>query len=619
LVPVDAPQVDYLTERLLEAEPHEVPVIRDFLASHKDDLLDKLWAVLEKHEKGKQKQLLRAAAALATFDRANKRWAKASGLVADQLVVENPVFLGLWMEGFRPIKEDLLAPLETIYRNAESAESARSLAANILAEYADRPQTLADLLMDAAEMQFAVIFPTVKELGERGLSLLTAEIDKKLPPDLSSSDKQRENLGKRQANAAVALLRMNQPTKVWPLLKHSPDPRARSYLIHRLSSLGADAKAIVKRLDEESDLTIRRALILSLGEFGEKDFAPDERKALSPKLQEMYQTASDPGLHAALEWLLRTWKQEAWLRHINDEWAKGKVAGGAWRMAGKNQMVPPSTTHGPSLGWYVNSQGQTMVVIPGPVEFVMGSPRTEKDRNADEVQHKRRISRSIAIANTPVTLTHYRSLTKEMYEKGEKYNWHPDVPVVRIDWYMAAKYCNLLSKEEGIDERQWCYETDAKGQVTKLKANYLSLTGYRLPTEAEIEYATRAGAATSRYFGETDELLGHYSWFMKNANELIWPVGTKKPNDFGLFDTEGNCFTWCQEPYGDYPNPKGDEAVEDKEGKLEVVATDRRVLRGGSFDDPALNTRSANRFDNVPTNGNYDFGFRLVRTFPFQP
>ena len=122
--------------------------------------------------------------------------------------------------------------------------------------------------------------------------MLTAEIDKKLPAELPSSDDKREKLAKRQANAAVALLRMNQPAKVWPLLKHSPDPRVRSYLIHRLSPLGADAKAIVKRLDEEPDITIRRALLLSLGEYGEKDFPLDDRKALLPKLQEIYRTAS---------------------------------------------------------------------------------------------------------------------------------------------------------------------------------------------------------------------------------------------------------------------------------------------------------------------------------------
>ena len=89
--------------------------------------------------------------------------------------------------------------------------------------------------------------------------------------ETANPDESKEKLAKRQANAAVALLKMNQPEKVWPLLKHSPDPRVRSYLIHRFGPLGADAKAIVKRLDEEPDITIRRALILSLGEYGEKD------------------------------------------------------------------------------------------------------------------------------------------------------------------------------------------------------------------------------------------------------------------------------------------------------------------------------------------------------------
>ena len=111
--------------------------------------------------------------------------------------------------------------------------------------------------------------------------MFTDEINKKLPPDLPSSDEKRERLAKRQANAAVALLRADRPEKVWPLLKRTPpdDPRTRSYLIHRLGPLGADAGAIVKRLDEEPDITIRRALILSLGEYGEKDLSPDAHQA----------------------------------------------------------------------------------------------------------------------------------------------------------------------------------------------------------------------------------------------------------------------------------------------------------------------------------------------------
>src|SRR5262249_11340828 len=140
---------------------------------------------------------------------------------------------------------------------------------DVLADYAaDQLQELADLLMDADEKQFAVIYPKLQEWGEQGWRLMAGEIDKVLPPDLPSSDERRGELAKRHANAAVALWRMKQPEKVWPLLKHSPDPRVRSYLVHRLGPLGADAGAIIQRLGEEPDITIRRALLLSLGEFG---------------------------------------------------------------------------------------------------------------------------------------------------------------------------------------------------------------------------------------------------------------------------------------------------------------------------------------------------------------
>ena len=609
LLPVDATQVDYLYNRLLDAAPNEVPVIRDALAPHKDDLLDKLWAVVEKPEKGKESQRLRAASALAKFDPESDKWAKAGSLVVNDLVMENPVFLGQWSEAFRPVKNRLLPRLSEIFRDHQPERTAeRSLATNILADYAaDQPQVLADLLMDADEKQFAVIYPKFKEQGDKGLPLLTTVIDTKLPADLPSSDDKREKLAKRQANAAVAWLKLNQPEKVWPLLKHSPDPMVRSYLIHRLGPLGADAGAVVRRLDEETDITIRRALLLSLGEFDEKEFSQEDRQGLLPKLQEIYRTDTDPGLRAASEWLLRTWKQEAWLKQVNEEWAKDKEKREK-KLDSIKQLLTKDKEKTPPQ-WYVNGQGQTMVVIPGQVKYQMGSPKTEKDRGTDEVQHQRRIGRTFVLAAKSVTLAEYRSLTKDKYEIDGKYTRLPDLPVVGINWYMAAAYCNMLSKAEGIEEDQWCYEI--KGKETKLKAGYLSLTGYRLPTEAEMEYATRALAVTSRYYGETDELLGNYAWYSKNSNDVLQRVGTKKPNDFGLFDVQGNCYTWCQEPFVD-----GYKAVEDKEAEeLMVISTSSRVLRGGSFNSPASLVRSAARNGNVPAPRASVGGFRPARTF----
>src|SRR5437660_6147208 len=106
-----------------------------------------------------------------------------------------------------------------------------------------------------------------------------------------------------------------------------------------------------------------------------------------------------------------------------------------------------------------------------------------------------------------------------------------------------------------------------------------------------MEYATRAGAVTSRYYGETEELLPKYAWYQKNSQERTWPVGSLKPNDLGLFDVQGNVYTWCQESYKAYP--QGEKASDDKEDEPVIVSTRGRVLRGGSFLDLASNVRSA--------------------------
>jgi formylglycine-generating enzyme required for sulfatase activity len=461
---------------------------------------------------------------------------------------------------------------------------------------------------------------------------------------------------------------MNQPAKVWPLLKHSPDPRVRSYLIHRFGPLGADAGAIVRQLDSESDVTILRAFVLSLGEYGETEFTPDARNALLPKLQEMYRTARDPGLHAASEWLLRRWKQEAWLTQVNEAWAKDKeqrekrLEGIGKALAKDKEKTPPQwyvNTQAKDKEktppqWYVNTQGQTMVVIPGPVEFVMGSPPTEAGRAGNETQHKKRIGRTFVLSANSVTLGEYRKF-EPRYGFGEIEQWarSADSPVIGTSWFQAAHYCNWLSKQEGLPESEWCYEPfldpkawplftvssigllhspggqgpflalggmypgrlDAKYEGgMRLARNYLQRQGYRLPTEAEMEYATRAGAVTARYFGETDELLPKYAWYNKNSQEKTWPVGPMKPNDLGLFDAQGNVFTWCQETFKAYP--EANKVTEDTEDDLVVKSTDNRVLRGASFILQASYVRSANRsYLDVPTHRNYLIGFRPAQDF----
>jgi eukaryotic-like serine/threonine-protein kinase len=254
-----------------------------------------------------------------------------------------------------------------------------------------------------------------------------------------------------------------------------------------------------------------------------------------------------------------------------------------------------------------------MVLLSGPAEFLMGSPPAEIGRSKYEQQHKKRIGRTFALAAKPVTVAEYTRF-KEVYRPLEVYARMADSPATEMSWYEAAAYCNWLSKEDGIQESQWCYEI--KGQVTKLRENYLSLKGYRLPTETEVEYATRAEGLTSRYYGETDELLPKHGWYDDNSRNHIRPVGSLKPNDFGLFAMHGNVWTWCQDRYKLYPTAKVEKIFDDREGdELAVKDTDNRVLRGGAYYLSASHVRSAYRYLSRPTNRGSDFGFRLARTF----
>ena len=131
----------------------------------------------------------------------------------------------------------------------------------------------------------------------------------------------------------------------------------------------------------------------------------------------MYRDDADPGLHAASEWLLRTWKQEAWLKQVNEEWAKDEE-GREKRIDGIKELVAKDKEKTPPQ-WYVNGQGQTMVVIPGPVEFVMGSPPTEAGRSDNETQHKKRIGRTFAIAAKSVTMEQYLAVSTKVTAHSE--------------------------------------------------------------------------------------------------------------------------------------------------------------------------------------------------------
>jgi formylglycine-generating enzyme required for sulfatase activity len=192
----------------------------------------------------------------------------------------------------------------------------------------------------------------------------------------------------------------------------------------------------------------------------------------------------------------------------------------------------------------------------------------------------------------------------------------PDVAMlpVEVNWYAAAAYCNWLSEQEGLP---LCYpQAKASDFRTgmKLHHDYLNRKGYRLPTEAEWEYACRSETRTSYCYGEGTELLRDYATY--SGSETL-SVGSLKPNDFGLFDMHGNLWEWCQDPSKAYPVIEADGKPIDDVEDVSSVGNDAegRVLRGGSFNNGARFLRSAYRYAFPPDTRFNGLGFRVARTY----
>jgi formylglycine-generating enzyme required for sulfatase activity len=204
----------------------------------------------------------------------------------------------------------------------------------------------------------------------------------------------------------------------------------------------------------------------------------------------------------------------------------------------------------------------------------------------------------------------------------EEYSPEADGPIVGVTWYEAAQYCRWLSEQEKVPQDQMCYPSVAvievakqAGRPLKLPSDYLSRTGYRLPSEAEWEYACRADTRTSRFYGSSEELLGQHAWYQGNAANRAWPVGQKKPNGYGLLDALGNTLDWCQESAWEYRVGKGGKPAGDEEDKRDVTDGLSRVLRGATFNIPPRDVRAAFRLDCRPSDRNNSVGLRVARTY----
>ncbi len=227
----------------------------------------------------------------------------------------------------------------------------------------------------------------------------------------------------------------------------------------------------------------------------------------------------------------------------------------------------------------------------------------------------------------------------------ETYLRHPayhNYPVVGVNWVQANDYCSwrtdrvneMILINQGIldpdpdQKNENNFNTEAylagqyEGLVNKPLRNLnpnstgernasikdgLIVPRYRLPTEAEWEYACRAGSTTAYSFGDSSSQLSNYAWHEGNSQRKTHPVGKKRPNPWGLYDMYGNVWEWCQDWYGDYPSGPATDPIGPSTGS-------RRVLRGGSWYNSPSYCRSASRGGHTPDARRIYYGFRVVRT-----
>jgi len=295
-----------------------------------------------------------------------------------------------------------------------------------------------------------------------------------------------------------------------------------------------------------------------------------------------------------------------------------------WKVVAKDSKG--ATTEGPVWKFTTSAAVPKGMVLVEKGSFTMGDTLGDGDDD-EKPTHKVTFSYDFYIGKYEVTFDEYDAFceatgsSKPSGSGGGRGNR----PLINVSWNDAIAYCNWLSEKEGIPKAY-----DAEGNLLdkdgRITTDPSKVVGYRLPTEAEWEYAARGGNNSRGYKYSGSDNVNDVAWYWQNsgdkyltgdwdANAIVknncrtQEVGKKVPNELGLYDMSGNVYEWCSDWYGDYSRST-------QTNPYNSTAGSGRVIRGGSWGDYATNTRVAYRYDYSPTGTHNNIGFRICRTVP---
>jgi formylglycine-generating enzyme required for sulfatase activity len=436
----------------------------------------------------------------------------------------------------------------------------------------------------------------------------------------------------KQANAAVALLRLEDPKPVHEFLTVDRDTEALSQFIYRIRGREVSPSLLIKNLDElrvmpaPTDPKKRQqhfyrlyGMILALGEYKLEQLPSADRDRIVKELSAMYAEHPSRTLHSAVGWLLKRWGQDESVRVVA-ETELGYDATGVreWYVI---QVNPPMSFKSLLKGQI--KQEESLIDLAAPIYFTMiVYPGGEfKTGDIKPTRRTEKVQGPFAVSDREVTWRQFSAVDDDTHRKGWEAQYQqqlggrglsPDDPAFGVNWFEAVNYCRWLTNRKMPGEKNQCYgKRDLFGSTKSLGKGWVSFLndseeawdwpmdpkrgGFRLLTNEEWEYVARGGTETDFSFGTSVGLLDDYAWHSGNSENWFHPVGLLRPSIAGLFDVHGNLLEWVNNT---------------------EIGTAFRVARGGGWSTLNLNCGSSPRYGLKPSSRHYDLGFRLALSCP---